>query len=158
MATLHLIVGLPCSGKTTLAKQIESEGAALRLTPDEWIERLFGTDAPSEVLDAVRDPIEALLWKIAAKVLLLGRDVILDFGFWSRAERNDFRARAVELGAGCRVHFLNVPETELFERLRARNAQGGAGTFYIDEQRVRDWSRLFEPCTEDELSVEESGR
>ena len=36
MATLHLMVGLPCSGKTTLAKQLEQERSALRLTPDEW--------------------------------------------------------------------------------------------------------------------------
>ena len=36
VATLHLMVGLPCSGKTTLAKQLEQERSALRLTPDEW--------------------------------------------------------------------------------------------------------------------------
>jgi predicted kinase len=34
MATLHLICGLPCSGKTTLAKQLEQQHAALRLTTD----------------------------------------------------------------------------------------------------------------------------
>jgi len=28
--------GLPCSGKTTLANQIEQERSALRLTLDEW--------------------------------------------------------------------------------------------------------------------------
>ena len=37
MATLHLMVGLPCSGKTTLAKKLEVERAALRLTPDESV-------------------------------------------------------------------------------------------------------------------------
>lgn len=42
MATLRLIVGLPCSGKTTLARQLETEYAALRLTTDEWHIRLLG--------------------------------------------------------------------------------------------------------------------
>src|SRR5690242_19062107 len=41
VATLHLIVGLPCSGKTTLARQLERQYSALRLTPDEWHIRLF---------------------------------------------------------------------------------------------------------------------
>jgi predicted kinase len=35
MVTLHLMVGLPCSGKTTLARTLEHERSALRLTPDE---------------------------------------------------------------------------------------------------------------------------
>ena len=34
MATLHLMVGLPCSGKTTEARRLERELGALRLTPD----------------------------------------------------------------------------------------------------------------------------
>jgi len=44
MATLHLIVGFLCSGKTTFAKKLEQELPALRLTPDEWHLRLFGND------------------------------------------------------------------------------------------------------------------
>jgi hypothetical protein len=98
MATLHLMVGLPCSGKTTLAKQIEQERNALRLTPDEWISRLFGAIS-GDSLDAVRDPAEAVLWDLAARVLVLGVDVILDFGFWTRGEREEFHARAARLGA-----------------------------------------------------------
>ena len=45
MATLHLMVVLPCSGKTTLAQELEHELPALRLTPDEWQIPLFGQDA-----------------------------------------------------------------------------------------------------------------
>jgi hypothetical protein len=44
MATLHLMVGLPCAGKATLARQLEQEVAVLRLTPDEWPTYLFGYD------------------------------------------------------------------------------------------------------------------
>ncbi|MBI5961278.1 MAG: AAA family ATPase, partial [Chloroflexi bacterium] len=39
------MVGLPCSGKTTLAQKLEREQSALRLTTDEWHVRLFGQDA-----------------------------------------------------------------------------------------------------------------
>jgi len=40
--TLHLTVGLPGVGKTTLARRIAAEGSILRLTPDEWMAPLFG--------------------------------------------------------------------------------------------------------------------
>ena len=35
-ATLFLMVGLPGSGKTTRAKELERETGAIRFTPDEW--------------------------------------------------------------------------------------------------------------------------
>lgn len=143
--------GLPCSGKTTLAKQVEHERSALRLTPDEWITRLFGADLSVEALDAARDPIETVLWELAERVLVLGVDVVLDFGFWSRGERENFRSRATRLGACSELHFLDVPEEELLTRLAARNAQMPPGTFRIDEARLRLWSSLFEPPTADEL-------
>jgi predicted kinase len=147
--------GLPCSGKTTLAKQIEHERAALRLTPDEWITRLFGVDLLVEALDAARDPVETVLWELAARVLVLGVDVVLDFGFWSRSEREEFRLRATRLGACSELHFLDVPEEELLIRLAARNVRLPPGTFWIDEARLRLWSSWFEPPTPDELRPRE---
>ena len=38
--TLIVICGLPGAGKTTLAKQIEHDLPALRLTPDDWMTAL----------------------------------------------------------------------------------------------------------------------
>ena len=43
-ATLFLMVGLPGSGKTTRAKELERETGAIRFTPDEWHLFLFGDD------------------------------------------------------------------------------------------------------------------
>lgn len=143
--------GLPCSGKTTLAKQIERERSALRLTPDEWITRLFGADLSDEALDAARDPIEAVLWELAARLLVLGVNVVLDFGFWSRSERDEYRWRAAQLGARSELHYLEVPEELLLIRLAKRNAQLSPGTFQIDEARLRRWSHLFEPPVGEEL-------
>jgi predicted kinase len=40
-ATLVLIVGLPGAGKTTLARRLEVERAALRFTPDEWMKAML---------------------------------------------------------------------------------------------------------------------
>ena len=157
MATLHLMVGLPCAGKTMLAKKIEQECSCLRLTPDEWIERLFGAIVAADVLDAARDPMKALLWDVAAKVLKMGGDVILDFGFWSRAERDTFRERATKLDARCVVHFAKVSQAELLRRLRERNARLPSGCFRIDEERVKSWSKMFEPPTDAELRLNDAG-
>ncbi len=149
--TLHLMVGLPCSGKTTLARQLEQEYAALRLTPDEWHTRLFGQDLAEKEHDARHDLVEALMWDVAARVLALEVDVILDFGFWARSERDDFRLRAAELGTDLKIHFLDVSEEVLLVRLAARNAQLPLAVFRIPEAMLKKWALIFEPPSQEEL-------
>jgi predicted kinase len=75
VATLHLMVGLPCSGKTTLARQLETKYSALRLTTDEWHIRLFGYDFGDNMTDfdegkhgSRHDSVESLMWDVTARV------------------------------------------------------------------------------------------
>lgn len=151
MATLHLMVGLPCSGKTTRAKELQPECSALRLTPDEWQIRLFGQDANEAEHDARHSSIEDLLWSVAGRTLELGTNVILDFGFWAREEREDYRLRAKRLGASSDIHFLDVPEDELLRRLAIRNSQASEESFHISEESMRLWIDFFQIPTPDEL-------
>lgn len=151
--TLHLVCGLPCAGKTTFAKRLEKEQQALRLTPDDWHTRLFGQDVEDEQHDERHDKIEDLLWEVvAARALEVGVDVILDFGFWSRAERDDYRGRARALGAAVRLHYLDCPESELFRRLVERNQILPSGTFKISPHQLKEWAQEFEAPTEEELN------
>ncbi len=151
MATLHLMVGLPCSGKTTLAKQLEQELPALRLTTDEWHTRLFGNDAEDPEHDNRHGAIEAMLWNVAARALELRINVILDFGFWARVEREDYRSRAKQLGASSEIHFLDVPEPELWRRLRKRNSRVCPGAFHIPEVMFKRYLPIFQTPEGDEL-------
>jgi hypothetical protein len=92
-----------------------------------------------------------MLWNIASRALELGTNVILDFGFWAREEREDYRSRAKELGASSEVHFLDVPTDELMRRLTARNSQSSPSSFYIPEAMMKPWIALFQRPTPDEL-------
>ena len=149
------MVGLPCVGKTTLARRLEDELPALRLTPDEWHIRLFGLDfdldVEHELHNSRHDLIESLLWTVAERVLALGSNVILDFGFWVRVEREDYRARAAAVGAASEIHFLDLPEQEHVARLVRRNAAVPASTFLVSEIRLKQWMAQFEAPTADEL-------
>jgi predicted kinase len=149
--TLHLMVGLPCSGKTTLARQLEAQHSALRLTTDEWHTRLFGQDAGEQDHDARHEVLEALLWEVASRALVIGVDVILDFGCWARSERDDFRARTASLGAEFKIHYTHAPEDVLLERLAERNACLPEGVFWIPEASLKRWFRVFEPPSKEEL-------
>jgi predicted kinase len=159
MATLHLMVGLPCSGKTTLARQLETKYSALRLTTDEWHIRLFGHDFWDNMTESDEaehgsrhDAVESLMWNVAARVLVLGVDVILDFGCWVRSQRDEFHSRAKNLGADFTIHFVDVPEEVLLERITARNdVHAEEGAFFIPKAKLKEWIQMFEPPSSEEL-------
>ena len=155
MATLHLMVGLPCSGKTTLAQKLEHELPALRLNLDEWHIPLFGQDAEEPEHDARHSLIEAMLWNIAGRALELGTNVILDYGFWAQEEREHYRLRAKQLGARSEVHYLDVPEDELLRRLEKRNSRPSQESFLISKEAMKPWIAFFQKPTLDELERRE---
>jgi len=146
MATLFLICGLPGSGKSTVARRLEQEHHALRLTPDEWMERIVGHGRDEEQ----RAAIEAIQRDLAQRLLQLGVNVVLESGFWSRAERDEVRARATAIGAEVELYFLDVPRAELVRRLHARNESLPPNTFPVDPSELDEWERQFEPPTDDE--------
>ena len=148
---LHLVVGLPCSGKTTFAKNLEKEINALRLTPDEWQLRLYGQDLEHPDHDWRHSTIEDLMWRIAASVLGHGVPVILDYGFWAKIERDDYRSRAKSLGIPSTIHFIDTPTEILLRRLEIRNELSKDETFVIPPEMLLTWYENFEPPDEREL-------
>jgi predicted kinase len=152
MPTLFLICGLPGAGKTTLARQIEAERGALRLCPDEWIAALLADPGDRAELDRMRDPVEQIQWQVARRALSLGLDVVLEFGFWSRAERQRFRAEAESLGARVELRYLPASRETLWQRLQQRNADLPPGTFAVSSAELDLWLSWFEPPGPDEFS------
>ena len=147
--TLFLICGLPGSGKTTIAMQLEQTRSALRLTPDEWMSSLAIDlyDQPK------RTAVEALQWKVAERALTLRLDVILDFGFWSRQERDEYRSRAKALGARAELCFLDVSLNELWARISYRNAHLPPAPAHIEKASLDLWWTWFERPAAEEFEM-----
>ena len=146
-ATLLLTCGLPGSGKTTLARRLEAERDALRLTKDEWVLDLGGDLWD----DRLRDRLEAKLIELAFELLAAGRSCILDFGLWSREERDALRLRARRLGVRVELHFLDVELAELVRRSAQRYADTPETTTEITAAQLAVWATTFEAPSRAEL-------
>lgn len=153
MATLILICGLPGSGKTTVAKQLEVSRSALRFCPDEWIASILADVTDTVELDRLRTPVESVQWEVAKRSLVLGINVILENGFWSREERLRYRAEAEALGARVELIYLHVDRDELLRRLSKRNEDLPPGTFFVREDQLDLWLSWFEPPMADEIDL-----
>lgn len=146
-ATLHLVCGLPGSGKTTFAKALAEKTKAIRLSPDEWMSSL-GMHIYDE---AARTRVEGLQWSLAQQLLAAGVSVILDNGFWSKSERTQYRETANRLGAESVVHYMQAEPAMLKQRVVQRNASRAAHE-HVDPNDIDGWVKLFEPPSNDELA------
>jgi predicted kinase len=150
--TLFLTVGLPGTGKSTLARRLEAEHDALRLTKDEWVKALFGADNPS----AASSVIEGRLIRVGLRALELGTDVVIDFGLWSRDERSALRQAAADLGAAVVICYLELSPAEQRERLAKRQAEAPHETWPMSDRELTDWAAAFEAPTPGELDGSEA--
>jgi predicted kinase len=146
---LILLCGLPGAGKTTLAKRLAEQIPAVRLCPDEWMAAL-GIDLYDE---PARDRLERQFWVHAQELLVLGQTVVLEFGFWGRAERDEKRAVARSLGVPVELHYLTASIDELCRRLDIRNGQGTWGTAPVTRAMLESYLPLFEAPGGEELSL-----
>jgi len=142
---LIIICGLPGSGKTTLAKSLESRLGAIRLSPDEWLEAL----SLSLYDAATRERIEALQWSFGKKLLALGLIVIIEWGTWGRSERDALRIEARAQGAAVELHYLSAPPDHLFERVQRRGAESPP----IQRSEFNQWIEAFQAPTLEEIAL-----
>lgn len=149
--TLFLTVGLPGTGKTTLARRVETERGALRLTKDAWVKALYGDDNPP----AAQDVIEGRLIDLGLRALELGVDVVIDFGLWSRDERSALRQAAADRGADVRLLHLELDPDEQRARIARRQAHEPHTSWAMSEEELTRWAASMEVPTPGELDGSE---
>jgi len=142
---LIIVCGLPASGKTTLAKELESRLRAVRFSPDEWMDALLLNLWDEER----RGKIEALHWKFAQELLALGVTVIIEWGTWGRTERDTLRLGARAVGAAVELHYVSAPADVLFDRMQRRGVERPP----IERDAVCRWFEIFQAPTPEEMAL-----
>ena len=142
---LYLICGLPGAGKTTRAIAIAKATGAIRLCPDEWLVAM----GISLVDYAIRFRLQDHMLHHGETLLQAGVSVIVEFGSWSRHERDAIRQIAVHTAAATELHFVDAPLPELARRVRER---GGPDAQRLLEDVLLKFPEKFERPTADETA------
>lgn len=129
------------SGKSTVARRYERQGM-IRLSFDQeaWSR---GVTAMPLAQDVRRDIENALRQRLAALVRA-GSDVVLDFSFWSRRMRDEYREFLRPLGVVPETVYLATDRATVLQRVADRAARDGddfqlspqLAAFYYDHFEV----------------------
>lgn len=155
---LHLLIGPVGAGKSRYAQRRAAREASVFLDLDTWMVRLFGADPrPREDVMAWylerRERCRALLWDVARDVLQVGRDVFLELGLLTAAEREAhyLKARAEELSLI--VYLVDAPREVRRERVARRNLSTAPFTQVVPSEFFERASDAWEPLTEAERAT-----
>ena len=110
------------SGKSTVARRYERQGMArLSFDQEAWSRGITAMPLPP----AVRDEIEQVLRARLVELVSAGSDVVLDFSFWSRAMRDEYRELLRPLGVVPETVYLATDRDVVLRRICDRAARDG---------------------------------
>lgn len=140
--------GLPGAGKTTYAMELVRRGY-VRLSIDEVVwERLGQRDAglvlEQEAFDRLKEDVRREQRRELVGLMLTGRDVVVDYSFWSRAARDDYKALIESHGCRWELVHLKADRTTLERRLEVRNGEEGANSVTVDGRLFDRYLATFE--------------
>lgn len=155
MAKVILICGKICSGKTVYCKSLQQKYNAVLLSCDEIESQIFHHSL-GEKHDIVAKDIKKYLHKKAIDILSAGSNVVLDWGFWTKAERIDTSHYYQSNGIEYEWHYVDVTDEAWKRNIESRNKavlSGKSDDYYVDDGLLSKIRTSFEIPTKDEMHV-----
>lgn len=154
MGKVISICGRICSGKSTYARELASREGGIILSVDEIMLDIFGQHA-GELHDEYAKRIKEYFLEKALLILPFC-DVILDWGFPSKSERESCRMFFSSRGIKYELHYVDTPEKIRQIDIEKRNREileNRKKDYYIDENIKNKCEGTFEAPDFGEIDV-----
>lgn len=156
MSKIILICGKICSGKSYYASQIKTRENAVILSTDEVTYDLID-NAQGEFYDQFAIRVNAYLMKKSAELANVGCNVILDWGFWTAADRRETTAYYRSRNIPIEWHYIDIDDAAWYQNIARRNEKVLTGTggsdFYVDEGLLKKVLSKFEVPDKAEMDI-----
>ena len=144
-ASLHFFCGKAGAGKSTLARQIAASEAAILISEDLWLSRLFGDRMKTfEDYKACAERARSVVGPLVVDLLRAGQTVVLDYPANTRAGRAWFRSLFEAASSPHLLHFADVPDLTCLQRIGRRNVERPEGSHHLTAEDFAYISSFFE--------------
>lgn len=150
-----MICGKICCGKTTYAKPLLKSEKAVLLSCDEISLALF-EEGLGEKHDEVMKKIKEYLYAKSLEIIDVGTSVVLDWGFWSKADRERAREFYRQNGIDCELHYIDISDRQWLKNTEKRNkevVEKKTSAYFVDEGLIQKVNKIFEAPSENEIDV-----
>ncbi|RAU97949.1 ATP-binding protein [Paenibacillus sp. YN15] len=152
-----MMCGVAGSGKTTFAQKLEKEGfVRLSIDEDIWATHgRYGVDYPERNYESYKEESEIKLRGVLVNLIQAKHPVVIDFSFWQRQRRNEYKQLIERHGGVWELIYLKVQPDELRQRLLIRSERFDANAaFPITEDTLTRFLSGFEtPTGEGEMVI-----
>lgn len=155
MAKVFLICGKICSGKSTYAEKVCKKNSTVLLSVDEISLALFGQASGDKHNDYIKR-IKAYLFDKSLELITSEINVVLDWGFWTKEERDYARRFYNNRNIKCEFHYIDISNEIWKTLIEKRNSEvllEKTNAYYVDDKLISIVSAVFEEPTKDEIDV-----
>lgn len=146
MSRVVFMCGPSGAGKTAYARRLEAEGLTrLSYDVEMWRRGITSLPLTPDIRAEVETDLRARLLQLVAD----GADVVLDFAFWSRAMRDDWRAVLVPAGVVPETIYLATDRATVLQRLGERRGSHSDDYVVPDDLAAHHFDH-FEPPSDEE--------
>lgn len=153
MSKLIAICGKVCSGKSYYAARLREKENAVILSCDDVTMTLFNNDL-GDNHDIMVKKIMTHLKDVSIKIINTNTNVILDWGFWSKKDREELTEFYKKNNIQIEWHYICVDDETWNKNIKERNKRveegNGGSDFHVGEGlRKKVLSRWDEPKKEE---------
>ncbi|MDQ2087966.1 ATP-binding protein [Herbivorax sp. ANBcel31] len=156
MSKVILICGKICSGKSYYANKIKEKENAVILSTDEVTYDLTDNEQ-GESYEKFANRVNAYLMKKAVELTKIGCNVIFDWGFWTKSNRQETTDYYKSKNINIEWHYIDIDDETWYKNIEYRNKKvlngEGGSDFYVDEGLLNKVLSTFETPNRNEMDI-----
>jgi predicted kinase len=159
MPKVIILCGKIACGKTYYGNYLREKLRGIILSVDDLMLAL-SDHCLGDNHDDIANRCEQYFYKLAESMILQGINVIIDFGYWKKSERQEARTFFQKRNIPMELHYVSINEEKRLNQLEERNerlikesSSNNDRVYIISEELRARLDSKFEIPTKDEIDV-----
>jgi Predicted kinase len=144
MSEIILCCGKICSGKSTFADYLESNCDYFSFSADKWMLHLYGQIENRDEFEIKLEKCKSLILELSTSLLKKGKNVVLDYGFWTKVERQKYKCYFDSIKIKSTIVYFPISSNEQIAHMIKRNEHKSLSQYTFSIKDINELDSKFE--------------